>query len=252
MLVRTARRVLVDSAAADHSAELVVAKADADATGTAEGEPAETVTADEGVPPVEGGDVAPGGEDDPRNRRRGRRGGRRRRRDDGEISPFAVPGAEQPDLLPVYAGPTPADPFGGQAFDIFDVMDQVERQAEAAPIVRAVSAVEIVNVTGPEPEPAPREAASDWMPEADPAPDVAEEPISVAEPAPVATAEILNATAPEPSPERLEVAPPEPQVPTPANDVAPEPAPAAPVVVPILVGAGGDPPAEKKRGWWRR
>ena len=62
---------------------------------------------------AEGAEPAPGGDDD-RNRRRGRRGGRRRRREgDGEVSPFAVPGAEQPDLQPVYAGPTPADPFGG-------------------------------------------------------------------------------------------------------------------------------------------
>ena len=53
-----------------------------------------------------------------------------------DLSPFAVPGADQPDLQPVYAGPTPADPFGGRAFDIFDVMDQVERAAEAQPAPR--------------------------------------------------------------------------------------------------------------------
>ena len=71
-------------------------------------------------------------EDEARNRRRGRRGGRRRRREpDGEISPLGLPGAEQPDLLPVYTGPTPANPFGNQAFDIFDVIDQVERAAES-------------------------------------------------------------------------------------------------------------------------
>ncbi len=89
----------------------------------------------------EAGEAAPPSDEDGPNRRRARRGGRRRRRDnEGDISPFAVPGAEQPDLLPVYAGPTPANPFGGQAFDIFDVMDQVERQAETlargAPRVR--------------------------------------------------------------------------------------------------------------------
>ncbi len=71
-------------------------------------------------------------EEEARNRRRGRRGGRRRRREpDGEISPLGLPGAEQPDLLPVYTGPTPANPFGNQAFDIFDVIDQVERAAES-------------------------------------------------------------------------------------------------------------------------
>ena len=92
------------------------------------------------------------GDDDPRNRRRGRRGGRRRRRDgEGEMSPFAVPGADQPELQPVYAGPTPADPFGGRAFDIFDVMDQAERAAEVSPAPRVASA-EIVNAAAPEPE----------------------------------------------------------------------------------------------------
>jgi ribonuclease E len=214
-----------------------------DAPGVAGTDPVEAVPGEEGA----ASDLATAGDDDPRNRRRGRRGGRRRRRDDGEISPFAVPGAEQPDLLPVYAGPTPADPFGGQAFDIFDVMDQVERQAEAAPVSRAVPASEIVNATGPEPESAPLEVASDVTPEAVRAPEVAEE----THPAAAEVTEILNATAPEPSPEHLAVGS-DPSAPTPANDVAPEPPPAAPVVVPILVGAGGEAPAEKKRGWWRR
>ena len=66
-------------------------------------------------------------------RRRGRRGGRRRRPDgNGEMPPHAEPGADQPDLPPVYTGPTPANPFGGQTFDIFDVMDQAEAAAPAA------------------------------------------------------------------------------------------------------------------------
>ena len=77
--------------------------------------------------------VAP---DDEAARRRSRRGrGRRRRDDDGSLSPSGVPGAEQPDLIPAYAGPTPADPFGGQAFDIFDAMEQAE--LAAAPPRRA-------------------------------------------------------------------------------------------------------------------
>jgi ribonuclease E len=74
-------------------------------------------------------------EDDARRRsRRGR--GRRGGRPDGDLSPLGVPGAEQPDLVPVYAGPTPADPFGsGHVFDIFDVMEQAE--LNAAPVSRA-------------------------------------------------------------------------------------------------------------------
>ncbi|MSP00772.1 MAG: ribonuclease E/G [Acetobacteraceae bacterium] len=87
--------------------------------------------AESGVAPV----AEPSAADDEAARRRSRRGRRRRRDDDGNLSPLGVPGAEQPDLIPVYAGPTPADPFGGQAFDIFDAMEQVE--LAAAPPRRA-------------------------------------------------------------------------------------------------------------------
>ena len=81
----------------------------------------------EGVP-----EHAEAGEDEHRARRRGRRGGRRRRPDgNGEMPPHAEPGADQPDLPPVYTGPTPANPFGGQTFDIFDVMDQAEAAVPA-------------------------------------------------------------------------------------------------------------------------
>ena len=86
--------------------------------------------------------------DEDARRRRGRRGGRRRRREpgDGEGSPFAAPGAEQPDLPAVYIGPTPADPFGGQAFDIFDVLEQ----AEASASVRQEPAVAAARQSLPE------------------------------------------------------------------------------------------------------
>jgi ribonuclease E len=223
----------------------------------------------------EAGEAAAGTDDDPRNRRRGRRGGRRRRREgDGELSPFAVPGAEQPELLPVYAGPTPADPFGGRAFDIFDVMDQAERAAEAQPASRATSADEIVNDGGPEPETitADTSAASDETTAraAEPEESIAaelEHPADAQAPAPDHAApdahmarqtepEIINTAAPEPSGEaRLTDA--EPQAPTPANDIGsgdalPEPPPPEPLVKPILIGADGEPPAERKRGWWRR
>jgi ribonuclease E len=63
--------------------------------------------------------------------RRSRRG-RRRKGPDGEFSPLGVPGAEQPDLVPVYDGPTPADPFGGNVFDLFDAMEQAELNAAPA------------------------------------------------------------------------------------------------------------------------
>jgi ribonuclease E len=59
--------------------------------------------------------------------RRGR--GRRARHGDGDLSPHGFPGAEQPDVAPAYVGPTPADPFGGNVFDLFDVMERAELAA---------------------------------------------------------------------------------------------------------------------------
>jgi ribonuclease E len=173
------------------------------------------------------------GEDDAR-RRRGRRGGRRRRREpgDGEGSPFASPGAEQPDL-PIYIGPTPANPFGGQAFDIFDVLEQVEANAAVR-----------------------HEPAEPAMRQPSPESEIQAEPETLSAPS---EREIVNATAPEPMPPESggglaaeEPAPSEvgtQSEPAPlevANDVAPEPA-----IRPVIVGSGEEP-AEKKRGWWRR
>ncbi len=82
--------------------------------------------------------AGPMGGDDEAARRRSRRGRRGRGRD-GDLPPLGVPGAEQPDLVPVYAGPTPADPFGGHVYDIFDVMEQAElnaAQSTRAPVGR--------------------------------------------------------------------------------------------------------------------
>ena len=135
-------------------------------------------------------------DDDPRNRRRGRRGGRRRRRDsEGELSPFAVPGADQPELLPVYAGPTPADPFGGRVFDIFDVMDQVERAAEAQPASWAPTGAEPVDKARPEPEAAPpTQPAAEAGPVARPRRSAAK--VAAEQAAPVPAQPALTAAAP--------------------------------------------------------
>jgi ribonuclease E len=162
------------------------------------------------------------GEDEHRARRRGRRGGRRRRPDgDGAMPPHSTPGADQPDMPPVYTGPTPANPFGGNNFDIFDVMEQVEA---AAPM----------HVAPPAAEPSP----------AEPAPVAGLEPENAP---PVAHAE-AEAVAPEPERQpQPEPAASEPEPMVAANDAAPEPA-----VKPIIIGAGEAPTAEKKRGWWRR
>nr|WP_294511995.1 ribonuclease E/G [uncultured Rhodopila sp.] len=229
----------------DTSDALVAAEADGPAAGESE----------DGA---EAGEAAAATDDDPRNRRRGRRGGRRRRRDgDGELSPFSVPGADQPELPPVYVGPTPADPFGGRAFDIFDVMDQVERAAEAKPAPRLPSASEIVNATAPE--------AEATFAEESPAEPAAEAEDAAAEP------EIVNGGAPEPI--AVSLPPAEIRAEEAGEDAAPpasEPVngagktgeddeivngdapPPTPLIRPILVGSDGESPAEKKRGWWRR
>ncbi|MEA2958802.1 MAG: ribonuclease, partial [Alphaproteobacteria bacterium] len=245
-----------------------------------------------GEAPAESGEIATA-DDDLRNRRRGRRGGRRRprRENEGELSPSAVPGADQPELQPVYAGPTPADPFGGRAFDIFDVMDQAERAAESRPVPRTGSTEEIVNNAAPEPESPPTEAmnteatsteatsteaTSAEAPETEPEPvtgaTVSEPPVPSAdighEPEATETiqpeVEIGNHSAPEPAGEPMLAhataqatetlaAIDEPPAHEPVAEVAiPEPPPPEPLVKPTLVGADAEPPVEKKRGWWRR
>ncbi len=150
-----------------------------------------------------------------KTRRRGRRGGRRRRRDDDEAPPEAEASAA-PISAPVYVGPTPADPFGHQPFDIFDVMEQVEQAREAA-------------VLEPKTAPAPPIAAA-----AEPAPAEAAAP-----PVP----EVVTQAAPSlhlPSLHLVESSP----------DISPTPEPAlGPAIKPVLIDA---PAAERKRGWWRK
>jgi ribonuclease E len=258
-------------------------------------------------------------EEESRNRRRGRRGGRRRRRDDGEMSPFGMPGVEQPDLLPAYTGPTPANPFGGQAFDIFDVMEQVEQSAAPRTPPAAVRSedeqddsgnmrkatqgeladltpgadepvsLEIANATAPEPhglDPIPtwsleatppsgeiagattstetivapaagngeaasagdREVKDVDQPQAAVVTQGESEPtIQTHEPVPEASAEIVNTGALESAATETAADVPSPEPPVPANDAAPEP-----LVKPIIIGSGEEPPVAKKRGWWRR
>jgi ribonuclease E len=137
----------------------------------------------------------------PRARRRGRRGGRRRRRDTpageaeaGEAEPNDAPAdapahvapayVAPPYVAPVYNGPTPANPFGSQGFDIFDMIDQANEQLDIPPPPKAVIepvAVAPVAITpvaaapiavtpvSAEPEPAPpAEAQPEPTPQAEP------------------------------------------------------------------------------------
>ncbi len=141
----------------------------------------------------------------PRARRRGRRGGRRR----GLAEPAAA--LETPEV-PAYVGPTPADPFGGVSFDIFDMMDE-----EIAP--------------------APIEPAGPAAPE-----PVAHEAIAPAQQ--VEAAEEVSEIAPE----AAQVAP----SPAPAEAPLPaEEPPPAPAIQPIVI-AEEPPAEERRRGWWRR
>jgi len=192
------------------------------------------------------------------NRRRGRRGGRRRRRDDDPtLAAVREPGAEQPEV-PAWTGPTPADPFGGQNFDIFDVLERAEQAAEASTTPGATA----------EPAPAPVseapvvEAAS--PPAVEPVAEPAASEPTTSEPAPseptLVGAPIVAPIAPEAEAVPIEVPASEPvaaesnALPVAAEPVAPPPEPepkAEPVVKPIVIGV--DEVAEpKKRGWWRR
>ena len=159
----------------------------------------------EGVPEL----MTPGPAED-RDRRNRRR--RRPPRDKDVLPSVAAPGADQPEMPPVYAGPTPADPFGGQVFDIFDAMELAE---QAEPVWQAT--VEILPTAEPAPVPAP------------------------AEPPPAIDAELDIPRPPSPPAEEMPL---EEAAPEAAND--PEP-----LIKPIMVGAD-EQPAEKKRGWWRR
>ena len=209
---------------------------------------AEPVAAEEGTADAvpEAAPESADGDEDAKGRRRGRRGGRRKRRDEteGDLLAVAEPGAEQPDLLPVYAGPTPADPFGGQAFDIFDVLEQAEQ--------RAAAAVHVAEPAAPQPEPEPEVVVAAVEPVAKVVPEP--EVVAPVETAPVVVAESVPEVVPEPV--AVVEAAPEPVVEPVREPVqaAPEPALAEPIVGPAIqpVVIGEAPPAEKKRGWWRR
>ncbi len=193
-------------------------------------------------------------------------------------------------MVPAYTGPTPADPFGGQVFDIFDMMDQADERLPppvsapptpepppdvadpARPAVEADAAEATVPVE-PFP-PSPDSVNVEGSPELAPASIISEPP---ADPARLAEREDPTAAAPEPMatvmPEAGQIETPQetvtahpPQTPAlveeePAllNGHAPpdaEPAGAtaepvsSPVPPPVLVGS--EAPGEKKRGWWRR
>ncbi len=206
------------------------------------------------------------GEDDGRGRRRGRRGGRRRRREPGEgEAPQAEAGTEQassfdaPPPAPAYTytGPTPADPFGGQAFDIFDIMDETEERAamsKPAPV--------LPTPTRPEQEAEAAEATvpAETVPPNDPAVILQAEPVADHQPEPEPVHH-FESDAAEPTPEPASEAEASPVIleaaPSLLNGHAADPEPttgiepvSVPVAPPTLIGS--TPATEKKRGWWKR
>ncbi len=245
--------------------DLATDAAEAGSDGTIEAKASETapasVAADAAVTDVgeasstEAGSTevgAMGDAEEGERRRRGRRGGRRRRRDGSESEAPATSSEAAPDAesyvapaapapsVPVYAGPTPANPFAGaSAFDIFDAIEQAEEQRLLQPKQRPDPvASEPVAVT---------EAAGIAEPELDlePATAATVEPIAAAEPELALSApEPVMAAVPEPEP----ASPVQEPVATPS---APEPVTAGPVIQPVVIGAATEP-SEKKRGWWRR
>jgi ribonuclease E len=169
---------------------------------------------------------------DARTRRRGRRGGRRRRREDAAegLPAVAALGAEQPDL-PAYVGPTPANPFGFHAYDIFEVIEQHELGYQPGPSP-------IASPPAPEAhadEASTAEAASVQQPSA-------AEPTASSEPIGQLAAIQAEATAGGSDTPALAAV---------AEEVPPEPV-QGPAIEPIIIEVESTPPAEKKRGWWRK
>ncbi|MGI4953648.1 MAG: Rne/Rng family ribonuclease [Janthinobacterium lividum] len=237
------------------------------------------------------------GEDGER-KRRGRRGGRRRRRDapalegteagegDDAAETSEMP-ASVPAAMPMYVGPTPADPFGGSnAFDFFDAVEQAEQARASQPAMpeprqptpdaSAETAPKVVPELAHEPAPElPLEAPAEIVeapavgqseaeaPHAAPATLPADQPVQEPgaaapvearptdiEPAAVA-AEPAAAEPAVPEPVALEAAAPEPAAAEPTVQPAAE-AVAAPPIAPVLIGSADNATGEKKRGWWRR
>ena len=125
----------------------------------------------------------------------------------------------------MYSGPTPANPFGGHTFDIFDVLEQAEA---ATPTSHDGGRLEHGDVEEQAAAAAPR-----------PGPDlvVAEPEPQVVLPAEAIFVEPAPMPQPEPVPEPAEA----------VSDVILEP-----IVKPIIIGGDRDVVMEKKRGWWRR
>ncbi|MEI6159728.1 MAG: Rne/Rng family ribonuclease, partial [Roseococcus sp.] len=205
---------------------------------TPEAEPAEAELEAEApaVAEVEEGEApapADGAEGDERSpRRRGRRGGRRRREGEPALDAAAEAPetAPEPAPTPAYAGPTPADPFGGAPDSLMAAMEAAEAAAEAAMAPRPA-------------RPAPAPVAEPVAPE-----PVAAEPVTPEAVAPelVAVAPVVVEAAPEPEPAPVPV----PVAAEPPPPPAPEPV-IGPAILPKTVEEVAAE-APRRGGWWKR
>jgi ribonuclease E len=200
------------------------------------------------------------GEDSDKPRRRGRRGGRRRRRDEDEP---AAPAEAAP-----YAGLTPANPYAS-GIDIFDVMELAEER-EAQLALRSTStpaaAAYAAHPTPASAEPAPFDTPADQAVTATPdsvEPEAAASTNMPAEP-------VLDLKLPEPAAapssdpdtdmsaeaERSAIPDPHDAAPTlsvePKRQPKPDQAIAEPAQLEPTQPVAAEPPAEKRRGWWKR
>jgi ribonuclease E len=170
-------------------------------------QPQDAVAEEEGAateaePAPRAGAPEPGTDEngEPRRRRRGRRGGRRRRREDGSEAGPTEPAEAEADEAPAtedlpepasdviedapapvsrWSGPTPADPFGGNTYSLFDAMEAAEVAAERAAMRPAAPPAQ----AEPAPQPAPEPVVAEAPPTA---PEVqAEPPAPESPPAPV-------------------------------------------------------------------
>ena len=209
-------------------------------------EPAQAAPAD----PV----AAEAGDEEARGRRRGRRGGRRRRRDSPEGEAGENTGehmgetmGEEPSSFdhapaPVYTGPTPADPFGGHVYDIFDIMDEPDEIRPSPQPGPACPATATGRSAGRPHRPRPR-------PPRPASPHNRSPSRNRRQPTNLSQSRAQPSRSPRLYPSldpsldrRLQTA-------TPRRNPPAEPS-SAPIPPPVLVGDGE--PAEKKRGWWRR
>ncbi|OUJ15508.1 ribonuclease E/G [Acetobacter sp. DsW_063] len=182
----------------------------------------------------------------------------------------------RPTAAPVWRGPTPADPFGGN-FDIFDMMDQAEREEAPPPRTSQPAPVEIEAPIVVEPAESLVTEVKAPAVEPTPEPAVAEEPArrparrrrsakaAVEESIAVADApaqEAAEGEAAEPAPRRrtrtrrAKTADTETPIEAVVAEVeapaATKPAPRDAVVVePVVIGEDA-PKGKARTGWWKR